>query len=101
MAWNVGPPRGKGNKGRSRVVIIEGAGLFADPIARLRADQPGEVAGVLAAMQQAQQAGHYLAGYFSYELGYALEPKLLPLLPDPRSLPLIWFGVYDRPRPEA
>jgi aminodeoxychorismate synthase component I len=37
-----------------------------------------------------------VAGYFSYELGYLLEPKLCGLLPSRRSVPLLWFGVFDR-----
>lgn len=35
----------------------------------------------LAAAQAASDAGKWLAGYFSYEAGYLLEPKLVPLLP--------------------
>jgi anthranilate/para-aminobenzoate synthase component I len=36
-----------------------------------------------------------LAGAFSYELGYELEPRLGPLLPECRDGPLLWFGVFD------
>ncbi|MEQ1673115.1 MAG: aminodeoxychorismate synthase component I, partial [Hyphomicrobium sp.] len=42
-------------------------------------------------------AGLYAAGFFSYELGYVLEPKLAPLLPPKRAMPLLWFGVYAHP----
>ena len=81
------------------MIIIEGGGPhFAEPIFTIEADQPSEMADALASMQRALDAGHHVAGYFSYELGYALEPKLLPLLPAARGVPLLWFGVYDRPR---
>lgn len=55
----------------------------------------------LAAAQAASDAGKWLAGYFSYEAGYLLEPKLVPLLPEGRRAPLICFGVFDAPVEEA
>ena len=39
-------------------------------------------------------AGSHAAGYFSYELGYLLEPRLAGLLPRDRSVPLLWFGIF-------
>lgn len=48
-------------------------------------------------MQKALDAGKWVAGYAAYELGYALEPSLQALMPDSRVLPLMCFGVYDRP----
>lgn len=50
-------------------------------------------------MQRAQSDGKWLAGYLSYELGYLLSPKLVPLFPTKRDLPLIHFGVFDDPSP--
>lgn len=55
----------------------------------------------LAAAQAASDAGKWLAGYFSYEAGYLLEPKLVPLLPEGRRAPLICLGVFDAPVEEA
>jgi para-aminobenzoate synthetase/4-amino-4-deoxychorismate lyase len=72
--------------------------LYAEPLAIIRADDPAEVAPAIAAMQAAQAEGRHLAGFFSYELGYALEPKLAGLLPSPRRLPLLWFGVFAEAR---
>lgn len=46
----------------------------------------------------ALRRGRHVAGYFSYELGYALEPKLAPLLRQKDALPLLWFGVFDQPQ---
>ena len=55
----------------------------------------------LAAAQAASDAGKWLAGYFSYEAGYLLEPKLVPLLPEGRRAPLVCLGVFDAPVEEA
>ncbi len=51
-------------------------------------------------MQKAHGEGKWLAGYLSYETGYLLEPKLVPLLPDGRKAPLLCFGVFDGPSDE-
>ena len=53
-----------------------------------------EVAAAFEAIEGARRRGHHVAGYFSYELGYLLEPKLAPLLPRERALPLLWFGIF-------
>ncbi|HEU0197263.1 MAG TPA: aminodeoxychorismate synthase component I [Nevskiaceae bacterium] len=73
------------------------AQVFAHPSHIFSACAVGEVPQALAAMQQALAAGHRLAGYFSYELGYALEPCLQGLLPMARHVPLLWFGQFDAP----
>jgi len=68
---------------------------FQTPHRVIRADHPHQVRAALEDLDAARAAGKWLAGYGSYELGYALEPKLASLMPDDRSLPLICFGVYD------
>jgi para-aminobenzoate synthetase/4-amino-4-deoxychorismate lyase len=55
-----------------------------------------EVAAAFEAIEAARRSGRHVAGYFSYEFGYLLEPRLAPLLPLKRSVPLLWFGVFDR-----
>jgi para-aminobenzoate synthetase/4-amino-4-deoxychorismate lyase len=60
----------------------------------VRADTPDEVPAALAALSGAVAGGHYAAGYFSYELGYLLEPRLAGLLPPARRVPLLWFGIF-------
>ncbi|MBI1238216.1 MAG: aminodeoxychorismate synthase component I [Alphaproteobacteria bacterium] len=72
--------------------------LFENPREWLRADEPGEVAGVLAMADDARRAGRYVAGTLAYELGYVLEDSLRPLLPAQRAVPLVSLGVYDAPR---
>ncbi|WP_027258160.1 aminodeoxychorismate synthase component I [Leisingera aquimarina] len=76
----------------------KGAGTcFDQPLRMIRADRPEDVPAALAALDAARGAGHWLAGYASYELGYALEPKLAERLPGNRRLPLMCFGIYDEP----
>lgn len=76
-----------------------GACAFARAERLIVAHEAGEVPAALAAMDAARAQGHWLAGFASYELGYALEPRLAPLMPAHRRLPLLQFGVYDGPRP--
>lgn len=54
----------------------------------------GEVEPALRKLGEARSSGLYAPGYFSYELGYALELKLARLMPARRALPLIWFGLF-------
>ncbi|HEY0281959.1 MAG TPA: aminodeoxychorismate synthase component I [Rhizomicrobium sp.] len=70
---------------------------FMRPTATIRADTTEEVPAALAAIEAACAAGRHVAGYFSYELGYVLEARLLPLLPAARTVPLLWFGVFSAP----
>lgn len=56
-----------------------------------------EVPAALAALDDARADGAWLAGYASYELGHALEPRLAASMPEDRRLPLLQFGVYDAP----
>ncbi len=70
---------------------------FQRPTDIIRADQAAEVPDAMAALDKARASGAWLAGYASYELGYALEPRLTNLIPDGRRLPLLCFGVYADP----
>ncbi len=70
---------------------------FDAPRALIRADTAAELDGALAALDSARAEGRWLAGFVSYEAGYAFEPRLAPLLPETRRLPLLAFGVYDAP----
>ena len=76
--------------GRESLTLFDG---FCGAIV---AREPGEVPAAFAAMEAARHSGRHVAGYFSYELGYLLEPRLAPLLPDARAVPLLWFGVFER-----
>ena len=48
---------------------------------------------------RALAAGRWVAGVAAYELGYAFEPRLAPLLPRGRRLPLLAFGIFGPPGP--
>ena len=71
--------------------------VFDRPDELIVARSTDEFAPALEAAQAASDAGKWLAGYFSYEAGYLLEPKLVPLLPEGRRAPLICLGVFDAP----
>ncbi|HMN39008.1 MAG TPA: aminodeoxychorismate synthase component I [Hyphomicrobium sp.] len=72
--------------------------LFEHPVETVRADEPAGVHKALAALQAGLSRGLHAAGFFSYELGYVLEPKLSARLPAKRAVPLLWFGLYKEPR---
>ena len=71
--------------------------MFDAPRDLIRADTGAELDGALAALDAARAEGRWLAGFVSYEAGYALEPRLAPLMPATRRVPLLAFGVYDAP----
>ncbi|WP_424939332.1 aminodeoxychorismate synthase component I [Aliiroseovarius sp. S253] len=75
------------------------AGLFSAPLDQIVAWSLDDVPGALDRLDQAQKSGAWLAGFASYELGYALESRLEPLLKPDRRLPLLQFGLYDGPNP--
>ena len=68
---------------------------FAGYCGTIEAHAPGAVEPALAALEQVRAEGKYAAGYFSYELGYLLEPRLTRLLPQSRKVPLLWFAIFD------
>jgi para-aminobenzoate synthetase/4-amino-4-deoxychorismate lyase len=73
------------------------ATLFADARGEVAAWVPDEVKPALDRMRALLADGRHLAGFVSYEAGYALEPKLLPLARRRKGLPLLWFGIFDAP----
>ncbi len=72
--------------------------LFEHPVEIIRADTPSDVESALVALTSGLSRGLHAAGFFAYELGYLLEPKLASLLPARRKVPLLWFGLYTTPR---
>lgn len=49
----------------------------------------------LVALEAARAEGKFAAGYFSYELGYALEPRLAHRLPAIPKAPYLWFALFE------
>lgn len=74
---------------------------FDQASARVIAYRPDEVMPALAELDAARRRGKWVAGYMSYEAGYALEPKLAHLMPEDRAHPLLAFGIFDAPRDPA
>ncbi len=72
--------------------------LFERPVEIIRADAPAGSRARARCVDVRARRGLHAAGFFSYELGYLLEPRLVSLLPEHRKMPLLWFGLYTAPR---
>lgn len=72
--------------------------LYMNPERVISAFTPEEVPQALDELDAGVKSGLHAAGFFAYELGYVLEPRLSPLLPAQRNVPLLWFGLYRTPR---
>lgn len=72
--------------------------LYTSPVEIVRADNPAGVASSLERLEAAAGQGLHAAGFFAYELGYVLEPRLAKLMPAERDVPLLWFGLFPPPR---
>jgi para-aminobenzoate synthetase/4-amino-4-deoxychorismate lyase len=71
--------------------------LFTAPIEILSTRHLHAIPDIFDRVESALRAGHYVAGFLSYEAGYHFEPAALgrgQLLPK-TDLPLAWFGVYE------
>jgi para-aminobenzoate synthetase / 4-amino-4-deoxychorismate lyase len=68
--------------------------LFLDPLRVLTAQTPDELPTLFAQIESALAAGCFIAGFLSYECGYALQGIAGD---SPRDLPLGCFGVYREP----
>ncbi len=73
--------------------------LFLNPVSRLQCLIGDDFRLFLAQIESALAAGHYVAGWFSYEFGYLLEESLQGLLcrPGDASLLLADLGVFAEP----
>lgn len=78
------------------VLLREESGwrMYRRPARIVTADNPQALDRALAEIDCHVKSGGEAAGFLSYEAGYALEPKLRPLLGE-RSDLLCWFGLYD------
>ena len=73
--------------------------LFQAPRAVIAARRMDSVLPALERAEAARRSGQWIAGYLSYEAGYAFEPRLQPLMPSRRPAPLLLLGVFDQPVP--
>ncbi len=73
------------------------AALFQAPLYVVIVWNPQDLAAALARLDAARAEGHYVAGYLSYEAGYALEDALAGLMPEDRAVPLLAMGIFGPP----
>ena len=71
--------------------------VFQDPSDIITADQRKDLPKAFAQIEAAQKSGKWLAGWMSYELGHALEPRLSKTLATHGKTPLIRLGVFGAP----
>jgi para-aminobenzoate synthetase/4-amino-4-deoxychorismate lyase len=69
--------------------------LFTEPAEVVTTADPSQIGPCLERLEAANRRGLWAAGYFSYELGYFLEPSLNPR--DDGRFPLLWFGLFPSP----
>jgi len=72
--------------------------LFTVPEEVVSVSDPAEVEAGLDKVSDGLARGLHAVGYFSYELGFCLEPKLHHLLPEGRRTPLFWIALFGAPR---
>jgi len=70
--------------------------LFTEPLDVITCSSPSGIKKCFRRMEHYRQEGFFLAGFFSYELGYFLEDALNQYCPK-LNYPLLWFGVYRKP----
>ncbi len=71
---------------------------FGQPLRTLAAWGPGEVRGLLDAVQQAAQAGLWCLGWLRYEAAAAFDAAYADALhATPEGRPLAWFAVHEPP----
>lgn len=76
--------------------------LFQDPVRVIRCSDASGLAESLARAERCLDEGLFVAGFVSYEAGYALEPALRQLAGG--GFPLLCFGCFREPvraRPDA
>ena len=69
--------------------------LFRDPVKTISCFHTFDVLPAFEEMEEALRRGYYLAGYMSYEAGYAFEKRLEHK--EGFDFPLLQFGVYEKP----
>ena len=73
--------------------------LYSDPVDVIAVSDPEDIEQGLDAIAAGVAEGLHATGFFSYELGYCLEPRLRELLPENRDVPLFWIGLFGAPQP--
>ncbi len=71
--------------------------VFGQPEAVISAVDPSDLPGAFAALDAARARGRWISGWVGYEAGYAEEPRLAPLIPGDRPVPLLVMGIFAGP----
>ena len=72
--------------------------LFQRPLKIITAYSMEDAGRLNCQMEEALSKGLYIAGWWCYEWGYAMEPRLKPLFAAKRPvIPLVWLGVFNAP----
>ena len=72
------------------------ARLYKAPSETIIASNANELDRAFGQLRVAQETGKHVAGFLSYEAGFALESKLSGKLAGrQRPTPLCWFGIFD------
>lgn len=73
------------------------ARLYRNPVHIVSAHRPDEVGAALSRIEELSRHGLEVAGYFAYEAGFCLEPRLASLAATRAgaSGPLVWFAAFD------
>src|SRR5579863_7732407 len=69
--------------------------LFIAPKRVVAAREAAELPGLFDEIESAAAAGHFAAGFFTYECGSGFEPKGAQL-PAAGGQPLAWFGIFEQ-----
>lgn len=78
-------------------VSFDNGPAFRKPRDLVRADTLAEVVPALERLEALRRQGYWLAGFMSYEAGYAFSPKLTEMATGSAPLPLMVFGAYEAP----
>jgi len=70
---------------------------FSQPKGLISISDPSQLDSAFGQLEAALAGGRHVAGWMSYELGYAIEARLSPKQRKGRNVPLLWFGVFDAP----
>jgi len=69
--------------------------LFLDPVDIISCKELSKIKSCLNSVDRRLKEGYFVAGYISYEAGFAFEDKLK--IKKRFSFPLLWLGVYRKP----
>ena len=68
--------------------------LLRNPVSLLSTSSAGEVPRILEEASNRQTKGFVVAGYISYEAGFAFDAAFSPIDAIEGDFPLVWFGIY-------